>query len=61
MTENEFGERTGSDYAAFAVGALGFFTFAAGVAVTSIPAVILGLFLKLLAVGFFASQRSRAD
>ena len=47
-------ERTSLDIGLFATGALGFLVLAAGVILTSKAAVVIGLILMFLAVGYFA-------
>jgi hypothetical protein len=47
-------ERSSLDIGLFATGTLGFLVMAAGVIAGSIPAVVIGLLLMLLAVGYFA-------
>ena len=47
-------ERSSLDIGLFATGILGLLVMAGGVIATSIPAVVIGLLLMLLAVGYFA-------
>ena len=47
-------ERSSLDIGLFAIGALGFLVLAGGVIASSIPALVVGLLLMLLAVGYFA-------
>jgi hypothetical protein len=47
-------ERSSLDIGLFATGTLGLLVMISGVIATSIPAVVIGLLLMLLAVGYFA-------